>query len=200
MNRFRISLCVCLALVSAVSFTGCNKEKEKASFVDNTISYSDSADRAIEKIQIQANIAEEADQNETGFILNSIIDSGHKDEASGTRYVYADMTIKNTSALDYELNMLNNTYILLPDGTQIGYDVRTQLYGTANCDKYVINPFTVPAGGEISGYFGGFLLPEDVNEFTFCFYPTQNDMKNKESVVKVDVKAENIIDGSADFK
>ncbi len=201
MKKLKVSLCVCLALISAMAFAGCNKNTSESSLVDNDTSYSDSS-RIIEKekIQIQAEVAEEAEQNDTGFILNSIVDSGQTVEGSGEHYVYIDAVIKNTSDTDYELNMLNNTYILLPDGTEIGFDVRTQIYAVSRCEKYVQNPFTVPANGEISGYFGGFLLPDDVKEFTFCFYPTQNDMWNKESVVKVNIKAENIVDGSSDFK
>ena len=55
------------------------------------------------------------DKNDTVFKLNSVIDSGAKSD-DGERYLYLNVTIKNTSDTAYELNALNNFYLVTDDG------------------------------------------------------------------------------------
>lgn len=141
--------------------------------------------------EIKVSLTEKADANETEFTLNSVIDSGMKTE-DGDRYIYLDITIDNASEKEYQLNILNNFYILLPDGEEAHYDVRTQLYAAKNMDEYIPSPFTVPAKGTFSGCVGGFIVGSDVNSFTVCFFPTLDNDRDKSNVFKVEVGEANI--------
>lgn len=141
--------------------------------------------------EVSVNPAEEANANDTGFRLNRIIDSGQTSD-SGEPYIYLDVTISNHTDKSYDLNVLNNFYILLTNEDEVHFDVRTQLYGTKNINNYVASPFNIPANGEFSGIIGGFILPKDSQDFTVCFFPTQDDANNKSNVIKVNVNAQNI--------
>ena len=76
--------------------------------------------------------------------------------------------------------------MMLPDGTSILPHMRTDQYGKEHYSVYAPTPFTVPARGEFTGYLTGFVVEENVDTFTVCFYPTQNN-NNKRTVVKVEV-------------
>ncbi|MBR0140921.1 MAG: DUF4352 domain-containing protein [Ruminococcus sp.] len=194
MKKLKYSALLCAVLLSVCPFAGC------ASSEPEMISSSSSAvhkqEQPVEEINVA--VAEEADKNDTGFILNSVIDSGKKSD-DGERYLYLNVTIKNTSDTAYELNALNNFYLVTSDGTEVGYDVRTQIYAASNFKGYTSNPFEIPAHGEFTGYIGGFCFPKEENEMTVYFYPTGTDDTNKSNVVKVPVTAENVIDAPADF-
>ncbi|MBR2283910.1 MAG: DUF4352 domain-containing protein [Ruminococcus sp.] len=182
------AVCIC-----AASFAGCssgtrNNSSDPAS---SGISMAQSQDGLAEK-QIDVSVGEEADEHETVFKLNSVIDSGEKTE-DGQKYIYLNVTIKNTSSTDYDLNVLNNFYLLLPDKTELSFDIRTQIYALNHFKNFTESPFIVPAGGEFTGYIGGFLLDESISDFTVCFFPTQNDRSNKSSVVKCPVKASDMV-------
>lgn len=142
--------------------------------------------------QIEVSIAEQANENQTTFQLNSVIDSGEKTD-DGKRYIYLDVTIGNSSSEDYSLNTLNNFYLMLPDESEVHFDIRTQIYAENNLSGYNSNPFIVPANDELSGVVGGFLLDESVTSFNVCFFPTQNDDRNKSSLIKVPVTSADII-------
>lgn len=187
MEKYRILPLMLSAVIAAVSFAGCSNGKESSSS-DN----GPKKQEGLAQTEIVAGIQEEKESNETVFKLNRVIDSGKTDE-DGNRFIYLDVTITNNTEKEYELNIINNFYILYPDGEETHFDVRTQLYGQNNIDNYIPNPFKLTANGELSGIVGGFIIPPDKNDFTVCFFPTQDVDTNKESVIKVEVKAGNII-------
>ncbi|MBR5513986.1 MAG: DUF4352 domain-containing protein [Ruminococcus sp.] len=185
MKKYRIISLVLAAVIAAVPFTGCSNGK------DNSSSEASNKQEGLAQTEIIAEIEEEKESNETVFKLNKVIDSGKTDE-EGNRYLYLDAVITNNTEKEYELNILNNFYILFPDGEEVHFDVRTQLYGQNNMDNYIPNPFKLTSKGEISGIIGGFIVPPDKNNFTVCFFPTQDVMTDKESVIKVVITADNI--------
>ncbi len=142
--------------------------------------------------EVEISVAQEADENQTVFKVDSVLDVGVQTD-DGMKYIYPLVTIKNSSDTDYNLSSLNNISVLLDDGTEVHYDIRTQLYADDNnIENYLPKVITVPAGGEVSGYAGGFIVPDGTDSFTVCFYPTQNDPKNKGTVIKCPISAENI--------
>ncbi|MBO5163458.1 MAG: hypothetical protein J6B75_03325 [Ruminococcus sp.] len=189
MKKYKLIPLLLAAVMAAAPLTGCSPDKESSSV---SVSMAPNGrQEGLADNEIKANIAEDTECNDTTFKLNSVIDSGMADE-NGNKYIYLDAVIGNSTDKEYDLNILNNFYLLLPDNSEAHFDVRTQLYGQKNIDNYIVNPFTVPASGEISGIFGGFVIAPDVENFTVCFFPTQEDMRNKSNVIKVDVTSENI--------
>lgn len=188
MKKYKIIPLLLAAVLAAAPLTSCSAGEEpnhSVSMVTN------GKLEGIANNEIKANISEEASENDTVFKLNGIIDSGMTDD-KGNRYIYLDAVIKNNTDKEYDLNILNNFYLLFPDSSEAHFDVRTQLYAVKNIENYVTNPFTLPANGEISGIFGGFLVAPDADTFTVCFFPTQDKLSNKASVIKVDVTSANI--------
>jgi len=141
--------------------------------------------------EVSAAVSEKASANKTGFTLNRVIDAGNRNEKN-ERFIYLDVTIDNTTDKEYELNILNNFYLLLSDGSEIHYHVGSQLYATNNLDGYIPSPFTVPASGQFSGIIGGFAVGEDVKDFTVCFFPTLNEPDKTPDVIKVDIAESDI--------
>lgn len=195
MKKFKCSAFLCAVLLSACSLAGCADSSDPP-LIPKTSSSSQPQTQQQQEINVA--VAEEADKNDTVFKLNSVIDSGAKSD-NGERYLYLDVTIKNTSDSDYELNALNNFYLLTDDGKEIGFNIKTQIYAASNFKGYTANPFKVPANGEFTGYIGGFCVPEEQNNFTVCFYPTGTDDNNKSNVIKVPVTIANIVSAPADF-
>lgn len=185
-----------LLAVISLSITGCSDNKNSS--LSNPSSESSmnfdehSKSDGIADNEISVALTEEADVNQTLFKLNRVIDSGNKSD-SGDPYVYLDVTISNSTDKEYNLSTLNNFYLLLPDGQEIHFDVRTQLYGTKNIQNYSASPFTIPASSEFSGIIGGFILPQNTQSFTVCFFPTQDNANDKTSVVKVNVSDADIV-------
>lgn len=185
-----------LLAVISLSVTGCSNNKNNS--VSNPSSESSmnfteySKSDGIADNEISVALTEEADVNQTVFKLNRVIDSGNKSD-NGDPYVYLDVTISNSTDKEYDLSILNNFYLLLPDSQEIHFDVRTQLYGTKNIQNYSASPFTIPANSEFSGIIGGFILPQNTQNFTVCFFPTQDNANDKTSVVKVNVSATDIV-------
>lgn len=190
MKKYNIIPLVLAAFLAAAPLAGCSNNNPSDSSALSSDSVVVPTLEGIADEVISANVAEEAVGNDTVFTLNGIIDSGMTDN-EGNRYVYVDAVIKNNTDKEYEINALNNFYLLLPDSSESHYDVRTQLYGQKNVEGYITNPFTVPANGEISGIFGGFLIPSGVDELTVCFFPTQENLTDKSNVIKVDANASN---------
>ncbi|MDE7225747.1 MAG: DUF4352 domain-containing protein, partial [Ruminococcus sp.] len=137
-------------------------------------------------------VGEETSVNDTSFVLNRVIDSGEKPQEGGGTYYYLDVTIRNLTDISYGLNALNNFYVLTSDGNEYHFDVRTQLYAINNIENYLPNPFEVPSNGEISGIVGGFVVPENTENLTVCFFPSKDDINNKSDVIKVDVTSSDI--------
>lgn len=188
-----------LLLAAAMTFTaavGCSDEKS-SSGGDNFISRdgdvvvaTDGRLEGIAENEVSAAPEEEADENDTVFTLNRIVDSGNVAE-DGKRFIYLDVTIQNNSAKEYEMSALNNFYLLMNDGSEVHFDIRTQLYGVKRVENYSDNPFTIPGNGTFNGVVGGFLVDDGVKEFTVCFFPTLDVSSDKSTVVKVPVTEAN---------
>ena len=190
MKKYRIAAVLLTALM-AFSAAGCSNNKTKSNPTSESSTIANLQD-PLASNSIQASLSQETEKNETMYTLNRVVDSGKRSE-NNERFIYLDITIRNNSSTDYELSTLNNFYLLLDDGNEIHFDVRTQLYAQSNIDGYVTNPFTVAAGAEISGITGGFLLSDNVTSFQVCFFPTGASGDDKSSVVKVPVTAADIV-------
>lgn len=187
MKKFKIIPLLIAAVLAAAPLCGCSKNNTEQS----QTSYNDKLE-GIAEHEFKADIAEEVSGNETTFKLNSVIDSGMTEE-NGGRYFYLDAVIGNPTEKSYDLNILNNFYLLFPDKTEAHFDVRTQIYAGKNIENYIESPFTLTPNGEISGIIGGFIVPPGINEFTVCFFPSQDMENDKSNVIKVDVSASDII-------
>lgn len=213
MKKFKytaILLCAGLMLTSAV---GCKKDKTTTSDTSNSISDNNdnnnnnnnvnTTKREIGKNEIVAGMSEEANENDTVFKLNSVlITPDAQSSTEGERkYVYLDVEIKNNSDISYDLNCLNNFILVLPDGSEIYSHIQTNMYASNNFREnvYTPDPFNIPANGTFSGMVGGFRVPPETDSFTICFFPTKDDPSNKESVIKIDVTADDIQTISPDF-
>ena len=193
MRKYKFAAMILAAAMALTAAVGCSDKPGKSESSSRS-QYKISDDGTLEglaDVEIMAELNQEADANQTGFTLNSVIDSGMRTD-SGERYIYLDVTINNSTDKEYDLSVLNNFYVLFADGTETHYDVRTQLYATKNLDNYFVSPFTVPASGKFSGIVGGFLVGSEINEFTVCFFPTLDEARDKSNVVKVKVANDNI--------
>ena len=210
MKRYTFSALLLAAALTAAAAAGCSDKTGDSDRQNNSQTYSSyvssgeqataATQEGLAKTEIKVGVAEAADENQTTFKLNSVVDCGET-APDGRRYVYLGVTMGNTSSEDYELNCLNNFYILLPDGSESHFDIRTQIYANTNfSDNYYANPFIVPANGEFTGYIGGFLIPDGIDSMTVCFFPTQNNSSNKSSVIKCDVSAADMIGLPDDLK
>ena len=191
MKKYR-SAALLLAVVMAVSAAGCSNSKNKSTSQPESSSAQSNLNDVLASDSIEASMLEETDKHDTVFTLNKIIDSGHRSE-DNERYIYLDVNIKNTSDQEYEMNALNNFYILLDDGSEIHFDVRTQIYGQNHIDNYVVNPFKIAAGTELNGIVGGFLLKDEVTSFKVCFFPTGAAGNDKSSVIKISATSADIV-------
>ena len=191
MKKYR-SAALLLAVVMAVSAAGCSNSKNKSNSQPESSSAQSNLNDVLASDSIEASMLEETDKHDTVFTLNKIIDSGHRSE-DNERYIYLDVSIKNTSDQEYEMNALNNFYILLDDGSEIHFDVRTQIYGQNHIDNYVVNPFKIAAGTELNGIVGGFLLKDEVTSFKVCFSPTGAAGNDKSSVIKISATSADIV-------
>ena len=211
MKKFKytaILLCAGLMLTSAV---GCKKDKTTISDTSNSISVNDdnndnntnTTKREIGKNEIVAGMSEEANENDTVFKLNSVLmtPDTHSTTEGERKYVYLDVEVTNNSDVTYDLNCLNNFILVLPDGSEIYSHIQTNVYATTTFKENMYNPdpFNVPANGTFKGVVGGFRIPPETDNFTICFFPTKDDPNNKESVIKIDVTANDIQTISPDF-
>ena len=190
MRKYKFAAMILAAAMALTASVGCSGKSESSSETSYKISDDGRLD-GLADVEVTADLNQEADANQTGFTLNSVIDSGMRNDKS-ERYIYLDVTINNSTDKEYDLNILNNFYILFADGNEAHFDVRTQLYATKNLDNFIVSPFTVPANGQFSGMVGGFLVGSDVNEFTVCFFPTLDEARDKSNVVKVKVTNDDI--------
>lgn len=211
MKKFKytaILLCAGLMLTSAV---GCKKDKTTTSDTSNSISVNDdnnnnntnTTKREIGKNEIVAEMSEDANGNDTVFKLNSVLitPDTHSTTEGERKYVYLDVEVTNNSDIAYDLNCLNNFILVLPDGSEIYSHIQTNVYATTifKENMYTPDPFNVPANGTFSGVVGGFRIPPETDNFTICFFPTKDDPNNKESVIKINVTADDIQTISPDF-
>lgn len=193
MRRYKITallLCAAMAVTAAVGCSDGKTDSRSASRVGTTVEAG--KNEGVADNEVSAAVSEKANANETVFTLNKVIDGGTRTD-KGERYLYLDITIDNATDKAYELNTLNNFYLLFSDGSEAHYDVRTQLYAAKNMSRYSPNPFSVPAKGQFSGVVGGFAVSEDVKDLTVCFFPTLDNEQKKPDVVKVAVTEKDII-------
>lgn len=196
-NRLAAVALAALMIFSAVSCNGGRPDKNSSNS-SYGMSMNDTNQDKLASSEVDVSIAQEVVENETAFKVNSVIDSGHKDD-DNNHFVYLNVTIKNQSSTDWELSMLNNFYLLMPDGTESHYDIRTQFYAEKNYKNYTDTPFTISAGSEFTGYIGGFLVDDGATEFSVCFFPTGADDKNKGTVIKCPVKAADMVSPPEDM-
>lgn len=185
MKKYKIISLILAAAVAATAAVSCSSEKKESSSGHTQVSNNED----LHDKEISVGIAEEADENSTVFKLNRVLESNQKDG----RFIYLDVSVSNATDKAYEMNCLNNFYILFDDGTESHFDIRTQINAAQTVEGYTENPFEIPANGEFSGVIGGFIVPEDIQSFTVCFFPTLDDMSNKSSVVKVKVDGSSIV-------
>ena len=199
MKTSKISALLLVALIAATASVGCMSNKKSSTSTNEektTRSSSVSHDSPVNYEKIGTNVIEgelgkEVEVDDTVFTLNAVIDPGARE--SEKKFIYFDITLKNNTPAEYNLSTINNFYVSLPEG-DIYSDVQTQLYANSHFaeNKYFVDPFTIPSNGQFSGIIGGFKLEENANEFTVCFYPTGNDANNKETVIKYEIKADDI--------
>ena len=154
-------------------------------------------DANIGKNEVVADIKEEAEANDTGFTLNRVI--AYKDPERSEKYIYFDVNIKNDTSDTYDLSVLNNFYLIYPDGNEKYSDIKTELYANSKFQNYYMSPFNIPANGEFKGIVGGFAVDPSLDEFTIGFFPTRVDNRNKESVIKIKVTPDLIVDNPSDI-
>ena len=144
----------------------------------------------------KADLSAEISANNTAFTLNSVIDPGYRE--NGKKYIFLDITINNTTDSAYDLSTLNNFYLKLNDGTEVYSNIATSLYAMSNFKEntYFKDPFNIPANDKFSGVVGGFIIDENVNEFTVGFFPTQNDVNAKEDVCLINITDGQISDAA----
>ncbi|MBQ3915554.1 MAG: hypothetical protein II690_03085 [Ruminococcus sp.] len=186
-TRIAAFLMAAAMALSAASCTG-SRSNPSTETSANTVEIATTTEK-----EIEVKMNEEADEHDTIFKLNSVIDCGERTDENEA-YIFLNVTIKNSSDTDYKLNALNNFIIILPDGSETHFNIRTQLYAQKNfSDLYQENPIIVPAHGEFTGYVGGYLVDQNIRDFTVCFYPTRNDAYDKSSVVKCDITSNDIL-------
>lgn len=196
-NKCRLSAAVLASLLVPAALFSCsgkNSSSSDSSEVENTTAFSQEAVPAttaeIGSIVVNADLSQEIKENDMSFTLNSVIDAGLSGD--DMRFIFFDVDIRNDLDVSYSLNTLNNFYLIMPDGSEMFSTVRAQLYAINSFkeDKFIIDPFDVPAKGEVKGVIGGFLIDKDVDNFTVCFFPTSDDPNDKEIVIKIDVTAD----------
>lgn len=204
MKKTRLSGLLLAALMAATASTGClsNKkevvEKREKAERPTAAQHSPVDPSNIGTNEIKGEIGQEIEANNTVFTLNAVIDAGARE--SGKKFIYFDITLKNNTSSEYNLSTINNFYVTVPEG-DIFSDVQTQLYAKSHFSdsKYYVDPFTIPSNGQFSGVIGGFKLEENANEFKVCFYPTGEDPNAKETVIKYDITADDIVAPSDDI-
>lgn len=188
MKKFKFAVLFLAAAIAIIPSTGCrlNSSSDSDSSSDSS-GYAGMFDVAV--TQMTTSLGDETTVDSTTYTLNRVIDSGMvKDDL---KYIYLDVTIKNSYDEDYETNALNNFYLILEDGTEITTDIRADNYGKQSIDGYE-HLSEIPAGGEFSGYIG-FCVDEDVTDFTVGFFVTGNDINDKSTVIYCSVGDGDII-------
>lgn len=202
MKKLKISsLLLCLAMAMSVS-AGCGDNKSSKTDKYNNPGNEEATKNIPQEMtinpnlggnQISADIDEEADANDTIFKLNSVLDAGIQG-SNGKKYIYLNVDITNNTDEDYSLSSLNNFYLLHDYNVMETSDLSTMFYAKNNLKDIEISqdPIIVPANGKFSGYISGFEVDADLDSFIVGFYPTKNDTSNKQTVIEINVTAEDI--------
>ena len=196
MKSFKYAALILAGLLTVTSAASCGKKKiiEPVSTVDAenppTNVYAENTEIGVN--QFKADLSTEISANDTAFTLNSVIDTGYRE--NDKKYIYLDVTINNSTDSGYELSTLNNFYLKLSDGTEVYSDIVTSLYAMANFNEntYSKDPFNIPAKGQFSGIIGGFVVDENVDTFTVGFFPTQSLVNDKDDVCLIDITPDKI--------
>ncbi len=196
MKSFKYAALILAGLLTVTSAASCGKKKtiEPVSTVDAenppTNVYAENTEIGVN--QFKADLSTEISANDTAFTLNSVIDTGYRE--NGKKYIYLDVTINNSTDSGYELSTLNNFYLKLSDGSEVYSDIVTSLYAMANFNEntYSKDPFNIPAKGQFSGIIGGFVVDENVDTFTVGFFPTQSLVNDKDDVCLIDITPDKI--------
>ena len=187
------------AFFTAVSLTaaalwGCNNNNKKNDSSDEDIFSTISTEEVapIGSTELKGEIGKEITANNTSFTLRSVV--VHTDHEAKERFIFFDIDLRNSTDTEYTLSTLNNFYIKLPEGKEVFSDVRSQLYAGSNIkkDKYFVDPFNIPSNGQFSGIVGGFILMDDIDEFTLCFYPTGSNPNDKGTVIEYSITADDL--------
>ncbi|MBO4523206.1 hypothetical protein [Ruminococcus sp.] len=178
------------SLMASLS-TGCFN-KNNLSDEDNFPTVNTEEVAPIGSTEIKGELGKAVTANNTTFTLRSIV--VHTDNAANERFIFFDIDLKNSTNNEYTLNTLNNFYIMLNDGTKVFSDVRSQLYAGGNIkkDKYFVDPFNIPSNGQFSGIVGGFILKDDIDSFTVCFFPTGSNPNDKGTVIEYSITADDL--------
>ena len=187
------ALFMAASLMAALS-AGCinNNNKNNTSEEDIFPTLSNETVAPIGSTEIKGELGKEVTANNTSFTLRSLL--VHTDSAAKERFIFFDIDLRNSTNKEYTLNTLNNFYIKLDDGTEVFSDVRSQLYANGNIkkDKYFVDPFNIPSNGQFSGIVGGFILKDDIDSFTVCFFPTGSNPNDKGTVIEYSITADDL--------
>lgn len=198
MKKFRftaLALALSLSVVSA--FSCADKENPPSDSVVATEADIQSEPELPDKYshdskKTNSALGQETEVNNTVFSLNNVV-SVSDPAGNGNDYVYINVTIKNNTDTEYQINSLNNFFIALPDETEAISDVRAKLYAINNYPQCVDDPITIPANGEFTGYLtGGYLVPSGTDSFTVGFFPTLDNNRDKSNAILSPVNAESI--------
>lgn len=198
MKKFRftaLALALSLSVVSA--FSCADKENSPSDSVVTTEADIQSEPELPDKYshdskKTNSALGQETEVNNTVFSLNNVV-SVSDPAGNGNDYVYINVTIKNNTDTEYQINSLNNFFIALPDETEAISDVRAKLYAINNYPQCVDDPITIPANGEFTGYLtGGYLVPSGTDSFTVGFFPTLDNNRDKSNAILSPVNAESI--------
>ena len=194
-------IAVLLAAALTAAFSGCSDSNDSSvsSRERRSSTVTPAVTEAIGSNVVNGEIGKEMIEKDTAFTLNSVV--GAVNSETGEKFIYMDITLRNSTNDAYTLSTLNNFYIELPDGRRAENDIRTQLYAKQHFkdDKYYADPFDIPSNGQFSGLIGGIPVSGDTSEFELCFYPTGSDQSAKGTVIKYSITAADITAPSADI-
>lgn len=198
MNKFRFSALVLALTISAASAFSCTDQtpsnpEQTVSMVDP-----DAPEPPIpnkysgDSKKTNSAIGQAIEVNNTVFTLNDVVNIGSPSN-DGNDMVYINVTIKNNTDIEYEINSLNNFFIALPDNIETLSDIRARLYAINNFPKCVDDYITIPANGEFTGFIaGGFLVPTGTDSLTVGFFPTLDNDRDTSNVILSPVSADDI--------
>lgn len=195
MNKSRLSAFALALALSAVSAFSCS-EKEPIIINDANSSIAETTDPANKysgnSKKTNSAFGQEMEVNNTVFTLNDVV-RVPANNVENSDFIYINVTVKNNTDIEYEINSMNNFFVALPDETEISMDVRANLYAIKNYPQCIQDNIKIEANGEFTGFLaGGFLVPSGTDSLTVGFFPTLNNQKDASNVILAPVNAENI--------
>lgn len=194
MNKSRISALALALALSMVSAFSCSEKTETESDSNTSISETTTPANKYSGNSKKTNSAfgQEMEVNNTVFTLNDVV-RVPAPNVENSDFIFINVTVKNKTDIEYEINSMNNFFIALPDETEISMDVRANLYAIQNYPKCIQDNIKIEANGEFSGFLaGGFVVPAGTDSLTVGFFPTLNNEKDASNVILAPVNAENI--------